>query len=211
MGYSMSGNFQSCINGVLMEWMGIEEFAAWAEKKGLILRPNPAEVAWIELPGGKSRFWLAPPNALRLSALFEDLLAGLEAWGTCVLWPTNSGWPSLHDGFKANDRVYNTILRLARINGPCEGSAVFSADERDILLAILVAHMSIKQGFVDLFVVPDHGRQILHASHHDVVHVTCPNALSMNNFVQHMKAHHHELPEAPPDGTFKSVEWTERK
>src|SRR5690349_7004575 len=99
-----------------MDWIDIESFTAWAQEKCLVLHPNPVNLAWIEIPGGKSRYWLAPPNGCILARLFEDLFDGLDPWASCILWPTRGGWPSLADAVDPNVRVYNTLVRLAGIN-----------------------------------------------------------------------------------------------
>ena len=58
----------------------------------------------------------------------------------------------------------------------------------------------------DLFVVPDHGRQLLQTDHHDVVHVDFAEEGMVEPFVRHT-AEEYPLPTEPPDWTFKRPDW----
>ena len=59
----------------------------------------------------------------------------------------------------------------------------------------------------DLFFVPDHGRQLLQTDHHDVIHVECASEDRVRRLVAHMDEAGYELPEEPPDETFRRPAW----
>jgi hypothetical protein len=59
----------------------------------------------------------------------------------------------------------------------------------------------------DLFIVPDHGRQLINTDHHGVVHVACQETARLLQFIEHMTLGGYELPQDLPDATFKRPSW----
>ena len=59
----------------------------------------------------------------------------------------------------------------------------------------------------DLYFVPDHGRQIVWAGHHDVIHVECADEARIQDLVRHMDAAGFALPTEPPDVASKWPAW----
>jgi hypothetical protein len=100
--------------------------------------------------------------------------------------------------------VRDVILRGAGVPSGQAGAIRFGRDEEHILLAVLYANLAF--GWCaddDLFFIPDHGRQLLHTDHHDVIHVECESEERVQKLVMHMADAGYELPREPPDGTFK--------
>jgi hypothetical protein len=59
----------------------------------------------------------------------------------------------------------------------------------------------------DLYVVPDHARQITRTDHHDVIHVYCRDAADVNRCISQMEKSNYKLPGELPDATFKRPKW----
>jgi hypothetical protein len=59
----------------------------------------------------------------------------------------------------------------------------------------------------DLYFVPDHGRQIVWAGHHDAIHVECADEARILELERHMDGAGFALPTEPPDATFKWPAW----
>jgi len=59
----------------------------------------------------------------------------------------------------------------------------------------------------DLYVVPDHGRQLLQTDHHGVIHVSFRSEESLNLCVDEMERREFPLPGEVPDSTFKQPCW----
>jgi len=55
--------------------------------------------------------------------------------------------------------------------------------------------------------MPNHGRQIVWAGHHDVIHIECADEARMLEVVRHLERAGFALPTEPPDGTFRWPDW----
>jgi hypothetical protein len=76
------------------------------------------------------------------------------------------------------------------------------------LLTLAFAQAVFGSGVTDdLFIVPDHGSQMLQVDHHDVVHVDFADPARVPSFVEHMRQEKYQLPTALPDSTFKPPDW----
>jgi hypothetical protein len=85
------------------------------------------------------------------------------------------------------------------------GAIEFDADDRDRLIALLV--MQLLEPINDLYVLPLAANGLLQFSHHDVVHVSCATAEGIESVVNAMSSARYELPDEPPDATFKRPAW----
>ncbi len=59
----------------------------------------------------------------------------------------------------------------------------------------------------DLFVVPDHGRQMILTDHHGVVHAQFLDQRRIEPFVRDMREQGYPPPVELPDETFKKPDW----
>lgn len=106
------------------------------------------------------------------------------------------------------ERVRGVILSGAGIPAGFAGAVRFTAAEADRLVAVVFAHLSFGWSVPDdLFIVPDHARQLLHTDHHGVVHVDFADGARVARFVEHMRGEEFALPEELPDATFKKPDW----
>jgi hypothetical protein len=105
-------------------------------------------------------------------------LHGLDTWMTIVLWPRNGHWPTPEQSEPRDfgEIVRCVILRGAGLPSGWAGAIRFSKEEEPIVLAALFSFLVF--GWCendDVYVIPDHGRQMLLVSHHDEVQVIVPN------------------------------------
>lgn len=149
-----------------------------------------------------------PGRAAEVPFFVSHLLAGLDPWAECVLWPRGGAWPRAGGVERPGDQVRGVVLQGAGIPAGCEGAVRYGAGEADKLVAVLFAHLVFGWSVPDdLFVVPDHARQMLQTDHHDVVHVAFADEAGVEPFVRHMANEEYLLPKEPPDPTFKKPGW----
>ena len=154
------------------------------------------------------RFWEVPPQASNVPHFVSTLLDGMDAWGSCHVWPRGGLWPSAHRHEQVGDRVRRLILSAAGIPEGFSGAVRFDAADLDRLVTVAFAYLSFGWNVRDdLFIIPDHARQLLHADHHDVIHVEFADEPGVAPFVHHMQQKGFPLPEDPPDPTFKTPDW----
>ena len=155
------------------------------------------------------RFWDAPENPRRFTALVASVLDGLDPWATCYLWPrTGWGHAAGRPSASAGESVYCWTLRAAGVRPDFDGPVRYAGDERLALEAALLAVRAF--GFSvadDVFVVPDHGRQLVMVGHHEAVHVSFADEGRVGPFVTHMADRGFPLPDDLPDATFKRPDW----
>jgi hypothetical protein len=136
------------------------------------------------------------------------LLAGVNAWSCCWVWPRGGHWLSGTDRATPSDLVGGIIHRTLGIPNGWAGAAGFGADELDRLLAVAFVHMALGWHVSDdLFLVPDHGQQLLQIDHHRAMHVEFKVAEQMEEFIRHMREGNFLLPSVVPDETFKQPHW----
>jgi hypothetical protein len=63
----------------------------------------------------------------------------------------------------------------------------------------------------DVYVIPDHAKQVIQTSHHDVLHVEFRDNARIDSFVAAMAAQEFLLPGEVPDETFKTPHWMQEK
>lgn len=100
------------------------------------------------------------------------------------------------------------LLRGAAIPSAWVGAVRYPRDETDALLAVLFAYLALAWSVDDdLFFIPDHGSQLLRTDHHGVIHVECSSQEQLRQLVAMMAGAGYNLPDEPPDGTFRRPAW----
>lgn|SRR5262245_26020297 len=160
---------------------------------------------------GESRFWVVPDDQADWPDFVSSILFGLDQWTEALLWPRLGRWlanDNLFAGSKAS-RIYP--LKEAGVPDRWHGAIRVAESERNTAATVLRAYL-LHGGCVDedLYFIPGHGRQIVMASHHDVVHVDCLDLDRMLMFADAMAEAGYELPTYPPDETFIWPDWMER-
>jgi hypothetical protein len=104
--------------------------------------------------------------------------------------------------------VREVILRGAGIPIGLSGAILFGRNEESSILTVLFTSFAFGCCVDDdLYVIPQHGRQIVQTDNHGVVHATCQDEQRIRELVAHMDGAGYELPTELPDGTFKSPSW----
>ena len=187
------------------------EFLQWASTKAIRLDPRYPRSAVLHFESGSdARFWEVPSRPERRPSFLALLIDLMGDWRTCYVWRHLGKWPDPNgiDARRINDRVECCILRGLGL--PLGTSAVvqFERSERDALITLLfsttVFGWSVRE---DLYVVPDHGRQILRTDHHGVVHVSFPARGDIEHWVSTMSEKGFDLPRELPYATFKRPSW----
>jgi hypothetical protein len=193
-----------------MKPVATQKFFRWAKQRGVVPYPDDPDPPYSMIfdgPPTEDRFWVFE-RAAGIPFLLSHVLAGLDPWKSCFLWPRGGRW--LGSGFKddVGDGVRAKILAGAGVPVGFRGALRCSTRERDTVVTILFAQAVFGWSVPDdVFVVPDHGRQIVQVSHHDVVHVDFADRLRIGRFVRHMAAEEFALPTTLPDATFKRPRW----
>lgn len=203
----------------MLELVPADDFLNWVATKqiGPDMRFDEPRSIVFQHDASDSRFWMPPAEIGRWPAFLKHILVGLAPEFPCFLWPRGGGWTyceadELDAQTHAADRVRTTILRGAGIKNKNDGAIRACAADLDTVLSILFAQLSFGASvWDDVFVIPEHGRAIIHVEHHDVVHVECTDTVEMQNFIAHMASKGFELPEEPPDRTFKWPSWMKRR
>ena len=194
-----------------MRTVSEHEFLRWADGKGIGLDPQYPGSAVLEFQGGsEARFWSVPPEPERRPYLIASLLELMGDWQTCYAWRHLGSWP---DPSTVNARRVNDVVELRILRGlgmPLGTADVVTFDRNDLdtlttlLFSTTVFGWSVGE---DLYVVPDHARQILQTDHHEVIHVSFGAAAEVGHWVSEMAQRGFNLPDELPDATFKRPPW----
>jgi len=193
-----------------MEAVSGAEFLRWAAGVGVGFDERYPDSRYLSLlpPRDHARFWVLPADPATWPHFAASLLSGLDEWAAGLLWPCAGDWPDSRRSKSYNEGVRDVVLRGAGVPDEWRGAVRFERDEENVLLAVLFAYLAFGWGRDDdLFFVPDHGRQLLHTSHHDVIHAQCTSEERVQKLVGHMAKEGYELPTEPPDWTFKRPAW----
>jgi hypothetical protein len=193
-----------------MKAVSSEEFLRWATDHDVGVDPRYPDSGCLSVlpPTDHARFWVVPGDPATWPHFIASLLGGLDEWATGLLWPRSGCWPKFGQSQSHNEGVRDVLLRGAGIPDGSSGAVRFSRDEEDVLVAVLFAFVAF--GWCmddDLFFIPDHARQLLQTDHHDVIHAECRSKQRVLELVAHMAAEGYELPDEPPDWTFKRPAW----
>ena len=185
-----------------------DEFFAWAAGVGVGTDPNYPQSGCLRLLGAdrRSRYWVRPDDPDVVAEFIAAAVDALGDWQGGYLWPRAGRWPveeppELHDG-----RVTN--LQWAGVPSGRACAARVRPTERPQLIAALDRALLFGGDAADdLFFVPDHGRAVLWAGHHDALYLDTATPGEMRAAVEALAAAGYHLPTEPPDGTFRRPPW----
>lgn len=194
-----------------MKTLTEDEFLRWASTKGLGLDPKYPQSAVLDFQSNsESRFWEVPREPERRPYFLASLIDLMGDWQTCYAWRHLGSWPDPDDidPDRINDAVEMLILKGLGLPLATGAVVQFSRDEREKLVTLLfsttVFGWSVGE---DLYVVPDHARQIIQTDHHDVVHASFADPDDLERWISKMSEEGFDLPDEPPDATFKRPAW----
>jgi hypothetical protein len=154
------------------------------------------------------RFWCLPHPGAAIPYFVQSLLDGLDPWFACYVWPRDGEWPVALEEDDVAERVRGLIVAGAGVPAGFAGAVRFTSAEADRLAAVVFAHLTFGWSVPDdLFIIPDHARQLLQTDHHDVVHVEFAEEGRVAPYIEHMKRKGYDLPAELPDWTFRKPDW----
>lgn len=193
-----------------MELWSPDRFLDWAATFGIgpDTRYKPSQYLVYKHFGNFDRFWGLPERGGEIPYFLSHLLAGIEPWSRCALWPREEKWRELYPHSFEDDKVAAFIQSSVGIPQGHRGAAIFAhAEVVPMISVMLSATLFGSFTHTDLFVLPDHGKPFLFIDHHDVIHVESAEESLIDPFVAHMAAEDYHLPSDVPDWTFKRPEW----
>lgn len=184
------------------------QFLQWAALSGVELDPQWSQAGgtrWLKFQGGEAaqRFWVVPNDPRGLLTFISALLSALDAWETCSVLKREGGWTYTHeqDGRRP-------LLDALGIPESQEPALEVGAAESPALLLLIMTQLAFGWcAHDDLWLVPDHGKQVFFTDHHGVIHVEFQQPRSVAGFVERMSAAGFELPTEPPDESFRWPAW----
>ncbi len=189
-----------------MELIGNDQFLSWAHGLGIGYGnryPGAESLTYLPDPYF-SRFWTFPDDAAVWPYFTACFLEGIDLWQSLLLWPRGGSWPRAPGPRNWNESVRDVVLRGAGVPRGWSGAARFGREAAAAVVAVMFAAM-LAGGSVpdDVYLVPDHGRQILLVNHHEVVHACFRDEARLLEFVAYMEGKDYALPTEVPDETFK--------
>jgi hypothetical protein len=187
-----------------------KSFLALIKKQRIIVDPGypDSAVLCFDPDPGISRFWEIPEEARRITCFIDTILSSLVPWNTVYVWKHLGSWKSIATGVRLNDDVQAIIYSGIGIPGGHADILEFTKDEYPKLVALIFNQLIFGWNVGDdLYLIPDHGDQIVKTDHHDAVHVEFKSDETMQKFVEAMKQRGFPLPEDVPDETFKTPDW----
>jgi hypothetical protein len=193
-----------------MDLKSNEDFLAWTTTRGIALdaRYGPPQCLVYLREDAPRRFWECPKGRRELTRFVQHVLAGLDPWEICCLWPRGGRWRDPRPARNRTAEIRSRVTYGLPVPDRFEGAVEFVPHEVEQLGAWVLR--MIREGCCvrdDLFIVPDHGRQLINTDHHGVVHVACQETARLLQFIEHMTLGGYELPQDLPDATFKRPSW----
>jgi hypothetical protein len=151
-----------------------EHFLRWANRNGLALDPRYKRSAVLSFdpPVDQARFWEVPPEPARRPYFIASLLDLADA-DSYYCWRHLGSWPRRAGLERLNDRIEHQILSGICLAIGSSDIVEFCRSEMDRLITLLFSTTIFGWSVAeDLYVVPDHVRQILQTDHHEVIHVS---------------------------------------
>jgi hypothetical protein len=165
-----------------------DHFLRWAQSHGI------SEYRRRHLQLNKpfvDRYWSTSMITTKIPLFASHILDGIHPWSLCYLWPAGGIWSSVPDvSGKMNE---SRMLQELGLSAGSDGAIVFSKEERQELVRAMSAILqSAWSQDDDIYLVPDHARQLMFWSHHDLVHVSFAEGSPVAAFEIHMASQGHE-------------------
>jgi hypothetical protein len=186
------------------------KFLEMIKQKGIIIDPKYLQTADLTFDDDSelSRFWEIPEEARRIPYFVDTLLTLLEPWESIYVWKHMGSWNVAVKGERLNDDVQAILYRGAGLTENNADILIFKNTEL-AELAVIIFNQLVFGWHVgdDIYIIPEHGRQMIKTDHHDAVHVSFRDFASMKKYVEAMADAGFALPDDLPDETFKKPDW----
>ena len=186
-----------------------EKFFDIVKQKGIRVELGP-DCAYLcfEADPKISRFWETPKEASEIPYFVKTILDALDAWDSAYVWKRLGGWAFAARGKDLNEDVQAVIYGGIGIGD--KDSHILQFNKGELIQLVTLIFNKLVFGWNvedDLYVIPDHGRQIVQTDHHKAVHVSFSDEATVRKFVDKMAEEGFALPKDPPDETFKRPDW----
>lgn len=191
-----------------MTFLSEDQLKTWLVERHLLWDDVYGSIAFSE-ETPDSRFWTIPARGARIVYLLNVLLSSMDAWDHLIICKKGAtGWYSSDETTGIIDAVHDQIIASTGIPKDFVGATHATHDDLSIILTLLFDQLLFGWcQWDDVYVIPDHAKQIIMTSHHDVVHVGFCDPARVESFVAALAAGGFLLPDEPPDETFKTPEW----
>jgi hypothetical protein len=155
-----------------------------------------------------SRFWNIPDQARKYPFFTNTILTNIDPWKYVYIWKHMGSWDVLKHRERVNDDIQALIYKGAGISRGNSDILQFTMENISEITTIIFNQLVF--GWCvgdDIYIIPNHGKQIIQTSHHDVVHVEFLEKSRLNKFIKNMAKNRFPLPTEVPDGTFYKPDW----
>ena len=189
-----------------------QQFLDWLQSRGIGIDPaypDSEEISFVESlnVSKSSRFWCFPECTHRWMNFVATLMACCEPWERLCIWPQHGNWREI-DTSQILGRQMAVMRNNVGVPSGFKGGLIVDREELAIAETILFTCLSFGwRAYLDVYLIPDHGRHIIRTDHHEVVHVTFGEQQELDEFVERMAQAGFHLPKLLPDETFRPVDW----
>jgi hypothetical protein len=194
-----------------MTHLSEKEFLEWLKARELTW---DSQYGYINFESDKTdgRFWTLPERGARLVYFLAVILDSLDSWNYLMMCKQGiTGWHTSDESTGIIESVHDQIVNSIPVSKDFRG--VLRVEKLDEVATVTLLFNQLMFGWCmwdDVYVIPDHGRQIVKTSHHDVVHVSFKEPGMVADFVEKLAKEKFHLPKEVPDGTFKTPDWMKK-
>lgn len=187
-----------------------KQFIGNIENMGITVDPNYPDSVVLSFIDKVDfdRFWCIPKEARKIPFFIESILDTIDDWTSVFIWKNMGSWNTKIAKERLNDDIQSIIYRGIGIqDGSCD---IYEIKYNEIVEVVALIFNQLIFGWCvsdDLYIIPNHGKQIIKTSHHDVVHVYFKNQSKMDSFIATMEENGFKLPVEIPDSTFSRPSW----
>ena len=164
------------------------EFLIWAAQRGIGPDTRYAEPRTLEFLDGRCKGgrWEYPSSPFEAPVFVLDALDAIEPWHEMWAYRRFDTWRCTDEDEPAG-RLCTFIFHALGIEPTDSITLIFSKSELDALATLALATICFGWCvYDDLFLVPNHGRQILYFDHDEMLHVRCRERDSFDRLLAKM-------------------------
>lgn len=187
-----------------------KKFLEIIKKQGIIIDPKYPKSASLcfEKDINIWRFWVIPSEGGRIPFFVDTILEALDKWERIFVWRHLGSWVQTIKGERITEDIQAVIYRGVGISEDNVDVLEFTIRELPELVTLVFNQLIFGWNVGDdLYIIPNHGKQIIKTDHHDVVHVSFRDKAGMDEYIKRLAEKGFKLPDELPDETFKRPDW----